>query len=70
MEKKPPAPAEKKPLVPAEEKPLPKAALEPSRAPESIAPRGKSITPKPEPESKESQALPEAPRAKEQEVSS
>ncbi|KFO57940.1 Protein bassoon, partial [Corvus brachyrhynchos] len=66
-EKKPPPPAEKKPPVPAEEKPLPKAAPEPSRAPESIAPKGKSITPKPEVESKESRALPEALRAKEQE---
>nr|XP_005485657.2 protein bassoon [Zonotrichia albicollis] len=66
-EKKPPPPAEKKPPVPAEEKPLPKAAPEPSRAPESVAPKGKSMTPKQEVERKESQALPEAPRAKEQE---
>ncbi|KFQ90784.1 Protein bassoon, partial [Nipponia nippon] len=62
-----PAPAEKKPLVPAEEKPLPKAAPEPSRAPESAALKGKSVTPKPEVESKESRAPPEAPRVKEQE---
>ncbi|NXE12878.1 BSN protein, partial [Lophotis ruficrista] len=62
-----PAPAEKKPLVPAEEKPLPKAAPEPSRAPESAAPKAKSVTPKPEVESKESRAPAEAPRAKEQE---
>ncbi|NXC21333.1 BSN protein, partial [Corythaeola cristata] len=62
-----PAPAEKKPLVPAEEKPLPKAAPEPSRAPESVAPKGRSVTPKPEVESKESRAPPEALRAKEQE---
>ncbi|KAM9276720.1 protein bassoon [Morus bassanus] len=62
-----PAPAEKKPLVPAEEKPLPKAAPEPSRAPESTVPKVKSVTPKPEVESKESRAPTEAPRAKEQE---
>ncbi|NXX18067.1 BSN protein, partial [Podargus strigoides] len=62
-----PAPAEKKRLAPAEEKPLPKAAPEPSRAPESATPKGKSVTPKPEVESKESRALPEAPRVKEQE---
>ncbi|XP_064012512.1 protein bassoon isoform X2 [Pogoniulus pusillus] len=62
-----PAPAEKKPPPPAEEKPLPKAVPEPSRAPESTASKGKSITPKPEVESKESRAPPEAPRAKEQE---
>ncbi|XP_069721688.1 protein bassoon isoform X3 [Phaenicophaeus curvirostris] len=62
-----PAPVEKQPPAPAEAKPLPKAAPEPSRAPESIAPKGKSATPKPEVESKESRAPPEAPRAKEQE---
>ncbi|NXT19960.1 BSN protein, partial [Syrrhaptes paradoxus] len=64
-----PAPAEKKPLppVPAEDKPLPRAAPEPSKAPESAVPKGKSVTPKPEVESKESWAPPEAPRAKEQE---
>ncbi|NXC73914.1 BSN protein, partial [Anhinga anhinga] len=62
-----PAPAEKKPPVPAEEKPLPKAAPEPSRAPESTVLKGKSMTPKPEVESKESRAPAEAPRAKEQE---
>ncbi|XP_061202918.1 protein bassoon [Neopsephotus bourkii] len=62
-----PAPAEKKPPAPAEEKPLPKAAPEPPRAPESTAPKGKSVTPKPEVESKESRAPTEAPRAKEQE---
>lgn len=65
-----PAPAEKKPPAPAEEKPLPKAAPEPYRAPESAAPKGKIVTPKLEAESKESRALPEAPRVKEQEVSS
>ncbi|NXI28868.1 BSN protein, partial [Sterrhoptilus dennistouni] len=69
-EKKPQPPAEKKPPVLAEEKPLPKAAPEPSKAPESVAPKGKSVTPKPEVESKESKALSEAPRAKEQEDSS
>ncbi|XP_014809000.1 PREDICTED: protein bassoon isoform X2 [Calidris pugnax] len=62
-----PAPVEKKPPAPAEEKPLPKAAPEPSRAPESTMTKGKSVTPKPEVESKESRAPPEAPRAKEQE---
>ncbi|KAM9657374.1 protein bassoon isoform 4-T7 [Morphnus guianensis] len=62
-----PAPAEKKPPVPTEEKLLPKAAPEPSRAPESAVPKGKSVTPKPEVESKESRAPSEAPRAKEQE---
>ncbi|NXF29851.1 BSN protein, partial [Nyctibius bracteatus] len=62
-----PAPAEKQPPVPAEEKPLPKAAPEPLRAPESTAPKGKSVTPKPEVEGKESRAPPEVPRAKEQE---
>ncbi|KAM6256996.1 protein bassoon isoform 2-T2 [Porphyrio hochstetteri] len=62
-----PVPAEKKPPVPAEEKPLPKAAPEPSRAPESVVPKGKITTPKPEVESKESRAPPEVPRAKEQE---
>ncbi|XP_053933060.1 protein bassoon isoform X3 [Cuculus canorus] len=62
-----PAPAEKKPPAPVEEKPLPKVAPEPSRAPESTTPKGKSATPKPEVESKESRALSEAPRAKEQE---
>lgn len=66
-----PAPPEKKPPAPSEEKPLPKAAPKPSRAPESTAtPKGKSETPKAEGESKESRAPPEAPRAKEQEVSS
>lgn len=69
-EKKPQPPAEKKPPVLAEEKPLPKAAPEPSKAPEGVAPKGKSMTPKPEVESKESKAPPEAPRVKEQEVSS
>ncbi|XP_064310215.1 protein bassoon [Phalacrocorax carbo] len=59
--------AEKKPLVPAEEKPLPKAALEPSRDPESTVLKGKSVTPKPEMESKESRAPPTVPRVKEQE---
>ncbi|XP_056194037.1 protein bassoon isoform X1 [Falco biarmicus] len=62
-----PVPVEKKPPVPAEEKLLPKAAPEPSRAPESAAPKAKSATPKPEAEIKESRAPPEAPRAKEQE---
>ncbi|KAM6300761.1 protein bassoon [Aegotheles albertisi] len=62
-----PAPAEKKPPVLTEEKPLPKGAPEPSRAPESAAPKGKSVTPKPEAESKESRAPPEVPRAKEPE---
>ncbi|XP_075288989.1 protein bassoon isoform X1 [Opisthocomus hoazin] len=62
-----PAPAEKKPPAPAEEKPLPKAAPELSRAPESAAPKGKSVTPKPVVEGKESRAPPEAPRVKEQE---
>ncbi|NXL61492.1 BSN protein, partial [Chordeiles acutipennis] len=62
-----PAPAEKKPPVPAEEKPLPKAAPEPSRAPENTTPKGKSVTPKPEVESKESRAPTAVPRAKEQE---
>ncbi|NXH11701.1 BSN protein, partial [Bucco capensis] len=62
-----PAPAEKKPPAPAEEKPLPKAAPEPPRAPESAVLKGKSVTPKPEAESKESRAPPEAPRMKEQE---
>ncbi|KAM6413717.1 protein bassoon [Rhynochetos jubatus] len=62
-----PALAEKKPPVPVEEKPLPKTAPEPSKAPESAVPKGKSVTPKPEAESKESRAPPEAPRAKEQE---
>ncbi|XP_064523994.1 protein bassoon isoform X2 [Pseudopipra pipra] len=66
-EKKPPVVAEKKPPAPAEEKPPPKAAPEPSRSPEIAIPKGKSVTPKPEVESKESRALPEAPRAKEQE---
>ncbi|XP_068014091.1 protein bassoon isoform X1 [Melanerpes formicivorus] len=66
-EKKPPPSAEKKPPLPAEEKPLPKAVLEPSQAPESAASKGKSVTPKPEVESKESRAPHEAPRAKEQE---
>ncbi|XP_065701557.1 protein bassoon isoform X2 [Patagioenas fasciata] len=66
-----PAPPEKKPLAPSEEKPLPKAAPEPSRAPESTTtPKGKSETPKVEGESKESRAPPEAPRAKEQEEGS
>ncbi|XP_037241580.1 protein bassoon isoform X2 [Falco rusticolus] len=62
-----PVPVEKKPPVPAEEKLLPKAAPEPSRAPESAVPKAKSATPKPEAEIKESRAPPEAPRAKEQE---
>ncbi|KAM6060623.1 LOW QUALITY PROTEIN: protein bassoon [Theristicus caerulescens] len=62
-----PAPAEKKPPVPVEEKPLPKATPEPSRAPESAVLKGKSVTPKPEVESKESRAPPEAPQVKEQE---
>ncbi|NXN24026.1 BSN protein, partial [Nycticryphes semicollaris] len=62
-----PAPMEKKPPAPAEEKSLPKAAPEPSRAPESITPKGKSVSPKPEVESKESRAPSEAPRVKEQE---
>ncbi|KAM9533797.1 protein bassoon isoform 1-T1 [Guaruba guarouba] len=62
-----PAPVEKKPPAPAEDKPLPKAAPEPPRAPESMAPKGKSVTPRPEVESKESRAPAEAPRAKEQE---
>ncbi|NXG66559.1 BSN protein, partial [Hemiprocne comata] len=62
-----PAPVEKKPPVPAEEKPLPKAAPEPSRAPESTVLKGKSATPRQVGESKESRAPPEAPRAKEQE---
>ncbi|NWY37410.1 BSN protein, partial [Sylvia atricapilla] len=69
-EKKPQPPAEKKPPVLAEEKPLPKTAPEPSKAPESVVPKGKSLTPKPEVESKDSKALPEAPRVKEQEDSS
>ncbi|XP_057263653.1 protein bassoon [Pezoporus wallicus] len=64
-----PAPAEKKPPAPAEDKPLPKAAPEPPRAPESTAPKGKSVTPKPEVESKESRAPAEAPRAKEEDGS-
>ncbi|KFP10010.1 Protein bassoon, partial [Egretta garzetta] len=62
-----PAPAEKKPPLPAEEKLLPKAAPEPCRAPESTMPKGKSATPKPEVESKQSRVPPEALRAKEQE---
>ncbi|NXQ81541.1 BSN protein, partial [Nyctibius grandis] len=62
-----PAPAEKQPPVPAEEKPLPKAAPEPARAPESAVPKGKSVTPKPGAESKESRAPAEVPRAKEHE---
>lgn len=62
-----PSPApEKKPLVLAEEKPLPKAAAEPSVA----APKGKSVSPKLEGESKEGRAAPETQKAKELEVSS
>lgn len=60
---------EKKPPVLAEEKLLPKAAPEPSRAPESAAPKGKSTAPKPETESKEIRGPTEAPRLKEHEVS-
>ncbi|NWU94089.1 BSN protein, partial [Upupa epops] len=66
-EKKPLVPAEKKPVVPAEEKPLPKAVPEPSRAPESAVPKGKSMPPKPETESKEIRVPSEMPRGKEQE---
>ncbi|NXN93143.1 BSN protein, partial [Rhinopomastus cyanomelas] len=66
-EKKPLAPAEKKPLAPAEEKPLPKAVPEPSRAPESAVPKGKSMTPKPEADSKDIRVPGETPRRKEQE---
>lgn len=62
-----PSPApEKKPLVQAEEKPLPKAAPEPSVP----APKGKSVSPKLEGESKEGRAAPETQKAKELEVSS
>ncbi|NXU55434.1 BSN protein, partial [Turnix velox] len=62
-----PVPVEKKTPALAEEKTLPKSTPEPSRAPEGTAPKGKSVTPKSEVESKESRAPPEASRVKEQE---